>query len=413
MRERFDLLRSAQSLMWQPGEAADRQHRTCWCHRTSHSSQGGAQVFRAVDGARARLGGVVTCGQVWTCPVCAAKVAETRRHELSIASTRHVQAGGRAYLVTFTYPHNASNAGQLAQQLDALAAARQRFQNSRRWKGWAADAGRVGGVTSLEVTYGSNGWHPHLHMLVFTGADAFGEGPPDDANGDLHSPLIEEFASLWVDCLTRAGLCERSNLADAMRYAFNVRGGDQAAEYIAKWGREAQWGASSELTRAHAKVGRRRAAGAWHVTPFQLLALIEDGADDLIPAWHEYCAAFKGRRMLTWTPGLKRHFDVLDLDDADLAAEGIAPSAGESWVASITHAQLSAITACAKLGELLEFVAARCAEDGAQRQIDSWIAARCPRPRLDGDVRRRMEGFGKFTTLDPSPPPDMSLYVPA
>ena len=405
------MLRSVQSLMWQD-VAADQQHRTCWCHRTSHSTQGGAQVFRADDGGRARLGGVVTCGQVWTCPVCAAKVAETRRTELSVAMARHTLADGRAYLVTFTYPHNMGNAGQLAAQLDQLAKARQSFQNSRLWKNWTETAARIGGVTTLEVTYGSNGWHPHLHMLVFTGQAAFGEGKPDDATGDLHSATITALASKWVTCLAKVGLCDRPSLADAMKYAFNVRGGDQAAEYIQKWGRDAQWGASSELTRAHAKIGRKRAGGAWHVTPFQLVALIDDGDDSLIGAWHEYAAAFKGRRMLTWTPGLKRHFDVLDLDDDDLAAEGIAPTVEESWIGSLSHAQLQAVTSCAKLGDLLVFVASRCTEAGGQAQIDAWVATRCPRPLIDGTVRRRFEGHGKFTLMDPNPPrPDMAVYL--
>lgn len=411
MRERFGLQRSIQELLWQAGANATDQHRTVWCHRTSHSTAGGAQVFRAADGGRARLGGIVTCGQVWTCPVCAAKIAEQRRHELSVAMGRHVGDGGLAYLLTFTFPHDRSNAGQLAEQLEALAKARQRFQNSRRWKAWCEAAGRVGAVTSLEVTYGSNGWHPHLHMLAFTQPGAFGEGDPDPGTGDLSSPLIEELAALWVDCLVKVGLCERSKLADAMRYAFNVRGGSKAAEYVAKYGRDAQWGQSSELTRAHAKIGRRRAGAAWHVTPFQLVALIEDGADDLVPAWHEYVAAFRGRRMLTWTPGLKRHFDVIELDDEDLAAEGVRPMAEETWVAALSHQQLQAVTACAKLGDLLAFVALRCGTEHGQQQVDAWVAARCPRPRLDGTVRRRFEGTSQFTVMEPNGPPDMSVYA--
>lgn len=411
MRERFDLQRVAQQLLWDAEAPADRQHRTCWCHRTSHSSAGGAQVFRAVDGGRARLGGVVTCGQVWTCPVCAAKVAESRRHELSVAMTRHVQAGGRAHLLTFTFPHDLGNRGQLAETLDALARARQRFQNSRRWKAWQAAAERVGGVTSLEVTFGSNGWHPHLHMIVFCGADAFGAATVDDATGDLSSACITELAGVWVDALCKVGLCDRAHLADAMRYAFNVRGGEQAAEYIAKWGRESKWGGSSELTRSHAKVGRRRTGAAWHVTPFQLLALVDDGEDDLVSAWHEYAAAFRGRRMLTWSPGLKAHFGVVDLDDEDLAAEGVQPAPAEEWVGALTHDQFKAVTAAAQLGALLAFVAERGSSSGGQAQIDAWVSARCPRARVDAEVRRRFVGFGKFTTMDPPEAVDMSAYA--
>ena len=69
-------------------------------------------------------------------------------------------------------------------------------------------------MTTLEVTYGSNGWHPHLHMLVFTGQAAFDEGKPDDATGDLHSATITALASKWVTCLAKVGLCDRPSLAE-------------------------------------------------------------------------------------------------------------------------------------------------------------------------------------------------------
>ena len=28
--------------------------------------------------------------------------------------------------------------------------------------------GKVGHVTATEVTHGSNGWHPHYHILLFS-----------------------------------------------------------------------------------------------------------------------------------------------------------------------------------------------------------------------------------------------------
>ena len=33
------------------------------------------------------------------------------------------------------------------------------------------ELGIVGTIRSLEVTCGPNGWHPHLHVLIFAGAD--------------------------------------------------------------------------------------------------------------------------------------------------------------------------------------------------------------------------------------------------
>jgi hypothetical protein len=400
-RERYDLLRVAQRLLYEPTTPVADQHPTCWCHRTSTSSNGGVQVMRTADGTGARLGGIVTCGLVWTCPVCAAKTCEARRLELSRAMAAHVADGGSAYLLTFTFPHEAADS--LADNLAKLDKARQRFQNARMWKGWKEEAKRVGGVTSLEVTYGHNGWHPHLHMLTFTKRQAFAEGDAVNEAGDLASETILQLQSLWVECLQKVGLCPNSKLGDALRRALVIRGGDKAAEYIAKIGRDSKWGQSSELTRSHAKLGAKSVAPrTWHATPFQMLAMIEAGRGELVPAWREYVAAMKGKRMLTWTPGLKAHFDIAELTDEDLAAEGLGPKPEENWVASLNYDQFVQVTACAKLGALLMFVALYGGRDTAQDQVDAWIKLECRTPVGSGDVRRPMEALrSKFVTLPP------------
>ena len=408
IRRRFDLLTVAQRLAFDPNLPADKQHATVWCHRTAHSTAATVPVHRAVDGSSARLVGVLTCGMVWTCPVCCARVADQRRTELSLALARHVQAGGGAYLVTFTFPHDVHD--RLADLLERLAKARQAFQNSRTWKAWKAEAAGgdldvAQGVTSLEVTLGHNGWHPHLHMLVFARRGAFGEGEPVNGAGDLWSPVIGELASRWVDQLVKVGLCDRAQITEAMRHAFNVRGGEKAAEYIAKWGRDETWGLSAELTTQHAKVGGRRVAPkTWHHTPFQLLQLIEQGESQFIPAWHEYVEAFAGKRMLTWSPGLKDHFGVRDLTDEDLAAQGRAPAPDENHVATLSYPQFVQVTACRAVGRLVEFVAKHGGQEDAQRQVDAWIAWECRLPSAPGAVRRRMEGMSRFTVLPPNAP---------
>lgn len=404
-RVRFDLLRDIQGLLWNPGAAARDQHRTAWCHRAAFSSDGQVTLHRSTDG-RGRLGGVQTCANVWTCPVCCARIAETRRRELTAAMLMHRQDGGAAYLLTFTFPHDVS--GRLADQLPALAKARQRFQNSRAWKAWIAEAKRVGAVTSLEVTYGSQGWHPHLHMLVFCRPGAFGEAQADPGTGDLHSLAILNLHSLWVSCLQAVGLCDRSQVTDAMKHAFNVRGGEKAAEYVAKYGSDAELAA--ELTASHAKMGRRRLAGHWHATPFQLVQLVADGRDELIPAWHEYVDAFAGKRMLTWTPGLKAHFGIAELTDDDLAAQGIGPQAEETQVATLDAGQFRAVLGAAALGRLIEFVALRVAGDDGQAQVDAWIARHCQRARVHDDMLRRMTGSCRMTAIDSPAPVEMTAY---
>ena len=74
---RYELQRAAQALMYDP--AAFKQARVCGCTRNVKSDR--VQVYRTIDGRSARYGNLITCGSVWACPVCSAKITEKRRAE--------------------------------------------------------------------------------------------------------------------------------------------------------------------------------------------------------------------------------------------------------------------------------------------------------------------------------------------
>ena len=359
--------------MYKDGIEPKKQHRVVWCHRHV-VTEGAIPVHRKYDGAWARLGKVKTCGSVWACPVCAAKIAETRRRELVYATVKHTAAGGYAYLVTFTFPHYL---GQTLEDLCApFAKARQSFQNCRAWKALMAKAEKIGVVNSLEVTYGAgNGWHPHLHMLVFCKPGAFGEGDADEA-GRLASAAIEYLRAEWVRLLEKRGLVDGTNRQWAMAYGLDIRGGKKAAEYIAKWGHDESWGMSSELTSSHAKTGKRSTWGARdHYTPFQLLAMAKAGDGHAICAFREFVGEFDGKRMLTWSRGLKSHFGIAEMDDEQAAAQEALALPDEHHAGEIDAGQLQTLTKFGKLGAFLSFVAEHCHQDNPQQLIDDWISA--------------------------------------
>lgn len=374
LRRRHQLLRTAQAILYRAGIEHRQQHRTVWCHRHV-VTEGAMPVFRQLDGSRARLAKVKTCGSVWSCPVCAAKVATQRQAELGAAVVSHVASGGMVYLLTFTFPHYVGQ--PLADLMPRFDKARQRFQNAKGWKavmGKDGTAGRVGSVTSLEVTYGAAaGWHPHLHMLVFCQPGAWGEGEADE-QGRLSSKAIDYFRGEWVRQLERAGLVDGSNRSWANVYSLDVRGGKQAAEYVAKWGHEQAWGLSSELTSSHAKTGRRDTWGTRdHYTPFQLLELAREGDGHAMCAFREFVAAFDGKRMLTWSPGLKAHFSIAELTDEEAAAEPELTLQDEHQVGELQAEQLQVLTKWGRLGDFLAWVA----EHGHQLDqggIDAWVS---------------------------------------
>jgi hypothetical protein len=371
LSRRHQLLRTSQTILYTDGVEPKKQHRTVWCHRHV-VTEGAMPVFRQLDGSRARLAKVKTCGSVWACPVCASKVAEQRRQELTAAMVKHCRAGGYAYLVTFTFPHTRNQS--LAELMEPFTKARQSFQNSRKWKAVMEQAGKVGVVNSLEVTYGSNGWHPHLHMLVFCQPGAFAEGIPDDA-GRLDSTAIQHLRGEWVRLLEKKGLVSVENRNWADVYALDIRGGGKAAEYIAKWGHDEQWGMSSELTSSHAKTGKRSTWGAAdHYTPFQLLAMAREGDGLAIRAFREFVKEFDGKRMLTWSRGLKDHFGINDVEDEELAHEQELPLNDEHQIGTLEHEQLQILTKYGRLGDFLSLIA-RYGHESGQTLIDDYVAA--------------------------------------
>lgn len=388
---RFDLAREAGRILYNSSLGEAKQAPTCYCCR-SFAVPGADQVrvMRAEDGSRAHVTGLLRCGMPWTCPVCGARIAEVRREELSAALVAWTQkAGGRCYLLSFTTPHTADMA--LADTLERFLKARKWFCQSPEYKailGKQGSAGRAGSVKSLETTWGANGFHPHAHELVFCReGHAFGEGNPDH-NDSLHSAAIDRLKSKWVDCLLRAGLGSRDKLTDMLAYALDVRGGDQAAEYVAKYGREEDWGLSSELTRGPAKVGARvEVDGVKHFTPFELLAMSEKGmvlmqhGQEVEPAelFREYAAAFKGKRMLVWSPGLEKAlgeygYSRKNRDDEEIARDDTREEAVMVDVGALDAIKLSVLVSRDAMGEFHRYVANCCTDpETAQQDIDDFI----------------------------------------
>lgn len=369
---RYALMRTAQGLLWKKGNEWKEQARTCWCCRSMKREAGSVSVYRNEDGSGSSLTGLNRCGNIWTCPVCAAKVAESRRAKLSAALVKHLGNGGAAYLLTLTFPHEADH--QMAELLEKFTNARQQLQNSRKWKEVMKQAGRIGSVTSLEVTISQeHGWHPHLHLLIFANVQGFGEGEPENEQGDLLSVAISELKTAWVNILLKTGLGDHRKINDMLDHALNVRGGNQAAEYIAKYGRDERWGQSSEMTRHYAKQGASgERDGLLHFTPFQLLTWAGNGDEWAIRKFIEYSDAIEGKRAVTWSPGLKEALALQDdrTDEEIAADDAVMPE--QIHVGDLLQEQYQTLFRHNRLPDFIRYVAdsARCQED-----LDDYVNA--------------------------------------
>jgi len=271
--------------------------RTSKCLRLrAHNSD--VQVWKAVEYGTCQYAGLQTCGSVWTCPVCAAKIAERRRAEVLAAMESHKASGGTVLLLTLTTPHQRGD--DLGELLARQAKAVKSFWADKTVRKVREDMGTIGQIRALEVTHGrrsphNNGWHPHYHLLMFCGSGA------DSAQ--LKDWSVRLYLR-WAACCVRAGLGEPS-----FEHGLKLHDGSKAAAYASKWGLE------DEITKGHTK---RAIHGE---TPFDLLrSVLADKADKQAAAlFQEFAIQFKGKRQLHWSQGLKARFAIGEQSDEEIS----------------------------------------------------------------------------------------------
>lgn len=403
---RFGLLRTAQRLLNDPGLAVGEQPRTVWCHRaiaTEYADEATITVYRAADGSDASVHGLVTCGSVWNCPVCASKVAEERRRELQLAMVKAAAEQLHPYLLTLTASHAVTDA--LSDLLEKQRLALKYFKSAKRYRKVAEETGRAGGVKAAECTYSDrNGWHPHSHEIIFAA--------PDADSGRTKRQLKRA----WLEACIRAGLVPgvRSERAKGRgrrrltivgepgdrlaairahwRHGLDLTGGAYAAEYITKYGHDEAWGMSSEVTRGVAKAGAR--GRGWdetvHVTPFQLLAWASRGDRKAGALFREYAEAMAGKRQLVWSARLKDRLGITDATDEELAC-GADPMPDRQEVGQLVPEEWAVVLSRDAVPELIRY-AAECCIDPRTGQSDllDFIASLRARPRVArGTMARR------------------------
>jgi hypothetical protein len=282
----------------------------------------GVGVWRKKE--RAHYSGLMVCGSVWVCPVCAAKISETRRLDLVEGIEAWKARGGRVLLLTLTVPHYAHQ--RLKAVLKGFTAARRLLRDRTSWKGWASRVGLRGSVRALEVTHGENGWHVHCHELLFL------EG---SAGGGLRG-LEAEVLRMWTSA------CETAGAGTPNEHGVRLHDGSQAARYAGKWGLD------QEVTKGHLKRGRDGNASPWDL----LRAVLATGEDEPAELFREYAEGFKGRRQLVWSKGLR---DLLGLE-AEVEDEELAAKIEEEavFLGSLSRSDWARVVLAEKRGEVLE-----------------------------------------------------------
>ncbi|MCP4923242.1 MAG: protein rep [bacterium] len=313
-RERYALGRTARAIYAKEGERRGLRyvlnfHRTAHCAYTAIGDE--VDVWESSEHKRCHFKGLTFCGSVWTCPNCAARIQESRRGEIAQAIEHFYDVGKKAVMITFTFPHALGDdlEGLLSKQAQALKILRE----GRVWSLFKKRAGFEGLIRSLEVTYGEHGYHPHTHELWFVarGLDA----------GELKKFVVNR----WLSSCIKAGLVDaedKKTVEAFMLHAVDVKDNAKASDYLAKQDDSSHWGADREIAKASTKEGRKKG-----IHPFQFLANFHDSGDGIWAArWLEYSAAFKGKRQLFWSRGLKKCVGIDEKTDEEIIAKSESES---------------------------------------------------------------------------------------
>ena len=323
IRDRFDLLnKSARKIL--KGERT--QH--CFFNRIDRNDGVGV-TFNKLRNI-ANYTNIMRCANPWGCPVCSAIISEHRKNEVKDAMDWWQGQGGSVLLLTLTVPHYSHT--DINELKTSLKKAYSKFFKGIRASKDMFERWQIKHyISCFEITHGTNGFHPHYHVLLFV---------PYSLQKNSLLGMKQDMFKIWKDC------CLKSKLdAPSFEHGMDLQLGDKAGDYVSKWGLE------HEMTKGHVKKGKENQR-----TPFDILrSYAESGDEKEANLFRLYYFAFKGQRQLNWSRGLKKlvskNKEMTDqeiVDDTDNVAEILFKLDIELW---------NAVRSQGKQGELLVSVA--------------------------------------------------------
>lgn len=324
------------------------------CGRSVVATGGYGQAVLMLGAQGAGYAGLNTCSSVSACPVCSARVRAQRTREVEAAGLAWLRRGGHLAFLTLTLPHDTGDS--LDELLDTVAESWRRVQQSKGYRD-RREAYGLRFIRSLEVTHtrdeqGGNGWHPHLHVLLFLEVE-----PTPDRLADL----LGAITGPWVRNVVRRGwrvptqldlqaVQGRTGKGGLLRYLTKVQDGyDRPGSAVAL-----------EMVRGDLKSGRRGLSR----TPFEILEGAVEGSARDLRLWREYEAATRGVRVLDKTRGLYAELGVAELLD-EQAAEAPDDAVPVAWFGAW---EWRCVTACRAAARLLD-----AAELGGVQAVDELM----------------------------------------
>lgn len=309
-------------------------HRTMWnvtnfdrlrgCHRWIAEGAGAASL-RWHEPGRASWGNLQTSASVWASPLSAASISKTRAQEVTTALETWFNQDKRhgVEFLTLTLAHNRDQ--ELSEVWDTLSYAWRGVVATASWRGGKRCAGdkKTFGVAhwlkSVEVTHGDNGWHCHLHVLLFLDREL---------SGEERDQLETNVYNRWAKAAERKGFKTPSRKHGVkLEKALRNKSAKDLGAYMAKGALASvaetlAWEITAGQT---AKEGR----GKDNRTPFQILDDIRKSGDTSlknpdVQLWRIWERGSLGRRQQAWSKGAKEALGVLDVSDEEAEAQAEA-----------------------------------------------------------------------------------------
>lgn len=292
LNEKLRLVRSERYACQSVARLAVPKERVSMCLRKINGNL--VEVLQHRKTQKAFYNGLLVCGSVWTCPVCAAKISERRKKEIKQAFDMHKSNDGKIAMLTLTFSHKKTD--KLNDTIKKFGQATTKFMSGRAYNDIRLEMDLIGRIRVYEVTYGVNGFHPHLHIALFYNNDV-----------DLEKIKIKLY-ELWEKA------CIKSGLTSSKKYGLDLQGGEEAEAYLSKHG---TWSLEQELSKSHIKKAKNDS-----MTPFDFLRKYLEFEDKkYLNLFREYVECFKGRRQIQWSQGLKKMFVLEEKTDEQVATE--------------------------------------------------------------------------------------------
>lgn len=305
---------AARGFLWQ--ESGMKRVRSCG--RWAINPTGEVKV--RANGAAVGYAGLASCGSVWVCPVCNARIQAVRRIEVGLAIAYIQAQGGSAAFGAYTLRHHK---GQSLETLwRGLSYCWKAVHQDKTVRNTRKRLGYIGTIRAVECTHGCHGFHPHIHPLHLFDRVV----------------TLEEVASLeaaefraWAAAAARKGLQAPTIAAQDLHLVIGDAS-DALGEYFTKTvyqpsSASVGWEMTSTQTKSRTRAKDSR-------TPWELLADARTNGDaDAWDAWQEWEKASKGKRALTWSRGLRK-FVGLDLEatDEEIASAEIGTDADTGFI---------------------------------------------------------------------------------